>query len=46
MRVTRLLFGDWLGCRVAFHLRDFLVRVAVHTDEDSEVGAYREPEKP
>lgn len=45
MRVTRLLVGDWLGCGVTFPLWDFLIRVAVHTEDDSELGAYREPEK-
>lgn len=45
MRVTGLLFGDGLGCRVTSPLWDLLVRVAVHADDDSEVGACREPEK-
>lgn len=45
MRVTRLIFGDWLGCRVTFPLRDLLICVAVYTDDDSELGAYRGSEK-
>lgn len=45
MCVTRLLVRDWLGCRVTFPLWDFLIRVAVHTEDDPELGAYREPEK-
>lgn len=45
VRVTRLLVGDWLGCRVTFPLWDFLIRVAVHTEDDSDLGACREPEK-
>lgn len=45
MCVARLLVGDWLGCRVTLPLWDFLLRVAVHAEDDSELGAYREPEK-
>lgn len=45
MRVTRLIFGDRLGCRVALPLRDLLVCVAVYADDDSELGAYRGSEE-
>lgn len=45
MCVTRLLFGDRLGRGVTFPLGDFLVRVAVHAEDESELGACREPEK-
>lgn len=45
MCVARLLVEDWLGCRVTFPLWDFLIFVAVHTEDDSELGAYREGEK-
>lgn len=43
--VTRLLVGDWLSCRITLPLWDFLIRVAVHAEDDSELGACREPEK-
>lgn len=45
VRVTRLIFGDWLGCRVTFPLWYLLICVAVYTDDDSELGAYRGSEK-
>lgn len=45
VRVTRLIFGDWLGCGVTFPLWDLLISVAVYTDGDSELGAYRGSEE-
>lgn len=45
MRITRLLLGDQLGCRVTFPLWDLLICVAVYTEDDPELGAYRGWEK-
>lgn len=45
MCVTRLLLRDRFSCRVTFPLRDFLVCMAVYTQNDSVLRTYRESER-